>query len=245
MPESSAEHGGVEDVAGLVAGEADVGVGAGARGGEGAAAHLGRSLAVRGPRAGAVDRLTEAPEVVAHAQQDRALFGGDRAVRHRRDVEDHVAVLAHKARSGPQTNKKGPAFDPQQVKALIIKGLNQSEEGDVNGAKESFAQAAQLNPSSYEAVQNLGAMLEASGDLNGAMAKYQEAMTLMPEFPGAIYNFAYCLEKAHLNSDAGAMYQKFHELTGRYPYDPRHIVALQQEEARDRARGAQQRKKGY
>ncbi len=110
-----AEHGRVENRAGLVAGEADVGAGPGARCGEGAAAHQGRSLPVRGPGAGGVDRLTEPLEVVAHAQQDRALFGRDRAVRHRRDVEDHVAVLAHPVDQRVQHGVERVVADPHGV----------------------------------------------------------------------------------------------------------------------------------
>ena len=89
-----------------------------------------------------------------------------------------------------------------------------------------------MDPASYEAMQNLGSCIEASGDLNSALAKYQAALALKPSNDGAYYNLAYMLEKLNLPADAGLMYQRFHELAGKYPYDPKHIVALQQEDAR-------------
>jgi hypothetical protein len=41
------------------------------------------------------------------------------------------------------------------------------------------------------------------------------------------------------------MYQKFHDIAGRYPYDPRHIVMLQQDQVREKARNEQLKKRGY
>lgn len=158
----------------------------------------------------------------------------------------HVAEIEKGLRAAAKKHsKKGPTFDPQEVQALINKGISQSEDGDVEGAKRSFNRALELNPNSYEALENLGAIMEAAGDLNGAMNKYQAAMNLKPNFDGAYYNMAYVLEKASLPADAGMMYQKFHEIAGKYPYDPKHIVALQQDDARQRARAEQLKKRGY
>ncbi|HEY9720121.1 MAG TPA: tetratricopeptide repeat protein [Trichormus sp.] len=159
----------------------------------------------------------------------------------------HIADLQKelKANAKRHSSKKAPSFDPAEVQALVTKGISESEDGDIEGAKHSFDRALELNPNSYEATQNIGALLEASGDLTGAMAKYQQAMALEPTFDGALYNMAYVLEKANLPADAGMMYQRFHELAGRYPYDPKHIVALQQDDARERARQEQLKKRGY
>jgi tetratricopeptide (TPR) repeat protein len=157
----------------------------------------------------------------------------------------HVSELIKELKSEAHRHGKPGAFDPQEVQALINKGISQSEDGEIEAAKHSFERALELNPKCYEAVQAIGSLLEATGDLNGAMAKYQAAMVLKPEFDGAVYNMAYVLEKANLPSDAGAMYQKFHEMAGRYPYDPKHIVSLQQEDVRERARKEQIKKRGY
>jgi tetratricopeptide (TPR) repeat protein len=159
-------------------------------------------------------------------------------LRHIADIEKQLhAKVHHKG--------KAPPFDLQEVQALLSKGISQTEDGDIDGAKHTFLRALELNPNSFEATQYLGGLLEAAGDLNGAIAKYQAAMALKPSFEGAYYNMAYVLEKANLPSDAGAMYQKFHELAGRYPYDPKHIVSLQQEDVRERARQEQIKKRGY
>jgi len=159
----------------------------------------------------------------------------------------HIAELEKQLKAGAKRHpsKNAPIFDPLEVQALISKGINQSEDGDIEGAKHSFERAQELNPNSYEATQNLGALLEGSGDLSGAMTKYQAAMALQPKFDGSLYNLAYVLEKANLPADAGMMYQRFHELAGRYPYDPKHIVSLQQDDARERARAEQLKKRGY
>ncbi|MGH9551651.1 MAG: tetratricopeptide repeat protein, partial [Terriglobales bacterium] len=158
----------------------------------------------------------------------------------------HIDDLEKGLRANAKKKKKGgPVFDPAEVQALINRGISESEDGDLDGAKRTFDRALELNPNSYEALQNIGALLEAGGDLNGAMQKYQAAMALRPRFDGAMYNFAYVLEKASLPADAGMMYQKFHEIAGRYPYDPKHIVALQQDDARLRARQEQLKKRGY
>ncbi|HNA72673.1 MAG TPA: tetratricopeptide repeat protein, partial [Candidatus Obscuribacter sp.] len=116
------------------------------------------------------------------------------------------------------------------------------EHGEVDSAAQSFAKAAELDPRCFVAFQNWGAVLEAQGDLRGASEKYQAALDLKPKYDGLYYNMAYLLEKLNMRSEAGRWYKRFHELAGKYPYDPKHIVSLQQEEARERARSAASRK---
>jgi tetratricopeptide (TPR) repeat protein len=164
--------------------------------------------------------------------------------RNNQETLKHIIQLKKKAKSGTRHSGK-QSFDPQEVQTLISKGISASEDGNLEGAKSMFEQALQLNPSSFEALQNLGATLEASGDLNGAIAKYQEAKNQEPDFAGVYYNLAYCLEKAGLGTEAAGMYQKFHDIAGRYPYDPRHIVMLQQDQVREKARNEQLKKRGY
>ena len=91
----------------------------------------------------------------------------------------------------------------------------------------------------------MGEIAEISGDLNGALTKYQQASELRPQFGGALFNLGVILEKMGLAADAGLMYQRFHELDGKYPYDPRHIVNIQQGEVRRRAREFEIKKRGY
>src|SRR5262249_13745761 len=117
--------------------------------------------------------------------------------------------------------------------------------GEIEQAKSTFAHVLQLNPDSFEANQNLGLLAEATGDLNGAMEQYKRGMALLPKFDGVYYNMAYLLEKLSLPADAGLMYQRFHEIAGKYTYDPKHIVGLQQEDARQRAKEQEIRQRGY
>lgn len=167
-------------------------------------------------------------------------------VAYNKESAKHIMDLEKTLRQGARsTKKKLITYDPEEVQALVMKGISQYDDGDLDGAKATFQRALELNPQSFEATQNLGGCLEAAGDLNGATAKYQAGMMILPKYDGAVYNMAYLLEKLNLPAEAGLMYQKFHELAGKYPYDPKHIVALQQEEARERAKQEQLRRRGY
>lgn len=160
--------------------------------------------------------------------------------------QQHIIALERELKRGVRKSKKGaPVFNPEEYDALISKGQRLYDDGELEAAQQAFVQAAQMNPQGFEAMQNWGTCMEAAGDLNGAMAKYQAAMALKPTFDGAYYNIAYVLEKLNLPAEAGLMYQKFHEIAGRYPYDPKHIVSLQQDDARQRARQEQIRRRGY
>ncbi|HEY9677309.1 MAG TPA: tetratricopeptide repeat protein [Drouetiella sp.] len=161
------------------------------------------------------------------------------------ETNKHIADMEKVLRANVGKKRKGTQVDPQEVSALVRKGLNQVDDGDLDGAKQTFSRVLELDPQNFDGTQNTGSVLEAQGDLNGASAKYQAAMALQPKYDGCVYNFAYLLEKMNLGAEAGLKYQEFHEIAGRYPYDPKHIVALQQEDARKRARAEQLKKRGY
>jgi tetratricopeptide (TPR) repeat protein len=181
------------------------------------------------------DRLPDSIEAwkqVAAMQKDQT-----GTLRHVNDLIKQVhSEIKHKSKTD---------FDPTEVNALLNKGIDQSENGEIEQAKSTFAHVLQLNPDSFEANQNLGLLAEASGDLQGALEQYKKGMALLPNFDGVYYNMAYLLEKLSLPADAGLMYQRFHEIAGKYPYDPKHIVALQQEDARRRNREQEIRQRGY
>lgn len=118
------------------------------------------------------------------------------------------------------------------VQALLIKGITQSDSNELDAAKATFTIMTTNYPDCFEGWQNLGALEEASSNLQEAMADYKKAIELAPEFDGLYFNMAYLLEKMGLAADAGGMYEKFHSLSGKYPYDSRHIVGLEQEYAR-------------
>jgi tetratricopeptide (TPR) repeat protein len=155
----------------------------------------------------------------------------------------HINDLRHELKD--ESKPKKGQVDPKEIHTLIWKGVRQVDDGDVSGAKSNFERALELDARSFGAIENLGEIMEAGGDLNGALAKYQAAMALKPKYDGLYYNMAYLLEKMNLPADAGLMYQKFHELAGRYPYDPKHIVSLQQDEARQRALEELKHRRGY
>lgn len=143
----------------------------------------------------------------------------------------HIQELNREARANHST--KG--VDPEEIRSLISQGIKDSESGDLGSAKQAFSKACELDPKSFLAHQNYGGALEAEGDLRAAAEQYQAALDLRPKYDGLYYNMAYLLEKLNMKAEAGRWYKRFHELAGKYPYDPKHIVSLQQEEARERA----------
>jgi tetratricopeptide (TPR) repeat protein len=160
------------------------------------------------------------------------------------DTIKHLADIRKIMKNGAKKKRK-ETVDPAQIRQLIWKGIDQTEDENLAGAKVTYERALELNPQSFSALQYVGENAEASNDLNGAIAKYQAAMALKPTYDGAYYNIAYVLEKMNLQAEAGLMYQRFHEISGHYPYDPKHIVSLQQEEARERARTELKKRRGY
>ncbi len=164
--------------------------------------------------------------------------------RNNTDTLKHINELERQQRAKVKQDSK-LSYNFEEMQAMIADGIRQADGGDLSAAKTTFEKILEMNPRCFEAVQNLGALKEVAGDLTGAMADYKQAMTLMPKFDGVYYNMAYLLEKFGLPAEAGLMYQRFHEIAGKYPYDSKHIVGLQQEDARRRAKEELLRKRGY
>jgi Flp pilus assembly protein TadD len=156
----------------------------------------------------------------------------------------HIKDLEKAARSNARKHAK-EAYDPEQIQTLLNQGVADTENGDTENARSVFQRVLVMDPRNFEATQNIGFLMEAAGDLNGAMTQYRKASEFLPDYDGAYYNMGYLLEKLGLPADAGMMYQKFHEIAGSYPYDPKHIVSLQQEDARERAKREEFKKRGY
>ncbi len=158
----------------------------------------------------------------------------------------HITELDKQIKQEIKSRKKKPLpYDPQEVDAFIAKGIEQYEDGDLEGARASFERAAELNPASFRATQNLCFVQEAQGDLNSAVATSQKAIPLNPRYDGAVYNLAYLLEKMNLPDDAARMYQNFRDMAQQYPYDPQHIIELQQNIIRAQKKEEFIRKRGY
>jgi tetratricopeptide (TPR) repeat protein len=148
-------------------------------------------------------------------------------------TKKHITELSRLARQGGHRNKN--AVDPAEVKSTIAQGIAEVEEGNMDAAKETFGKAEEMDPKNFIPCQNLGLIYESQEDLAQAIPMYQKALDLKPKYDGLYYNMAYILEQLNRRAEAGAWYKRFHELAGKYPYDPKHIVSLQQEDARARA----------
>ena len=158
----------------------------------------------------------------------------------------HIQDLIKRIKLEQKTRKKTPLlYDPEEVDACVTKGIEQYEDGQLDQAKASFERGLEINPASTESLMNLCAVQEAQGDLKGAVATNQKATQVNPAFDGAFYNLAYLLEKIELPAEAGMMYKKFHDLSGKYPYDPQHIIDLQQDLIRQQKIQENMKRRGY
>lgn len=157
-----------------------------------------------------------------------------------------IEELTKKIKLEQKLRKKTPlTYDPEEVDAFVSKGIEQYEDGQLDAAKASFERALELNPNSVEATMNISAVQEAQGDLKAAVATNQKATQICPGFDGAYYNLAYLLEKLELPAEAGMMYKKYHDLSGKYPYDPQHIIDLQQDLLRQQKLQENMKRRGY
>ncbi len=145
------------------------------------------------------------------------------------EILNHVKELIKEARrlDKERSKGKGETYDRDELQALLIKGIGEVDEGQLQAAKRTYNRALELYPDSLEGLQNLGLIYEQEGNLDKAMENYKKAIEVKPENDGLYYNMGYLLEKMRLPVEAGRMYKKFHDLTGKYPYDPKHIVKLQ------------------
>ncbi|MDZ4832542.1 MAG: tetratricopeptide repeat protein [Candidatus Melainabacteria bacterium] len=152
------------------------------------------------------------------------------------DIVARMKDLQKRAQSKVKRKKNEPTFDKDEVDSLIIRGIEEVDEGNLQAAKATFNRALELNPNCWEAYQNLGSILEVEGDIPRASESYNKAMALEPAFCGLYYNMGYVLEKMRLPIEAGRMYKRFHDCDGKYPYDPKHINQLQLEDVRQQMR---------
>jgi len=189
---------------------------------------LARAEAFRGQYAKAIDAYQEVASMTKNNQE----------------TLKEIKELEHQARAGVHKHGK-ETYSPEQLQGLVDRAIAQAEDGHLDQASSTFQQGLALNPNCFQCIQNIGLLKEQAGDLQGAMVEYKKAAEIMPKYDGVYYNMGYLLEKLGLPADAGLMYQRFHEVAGMYPYDPKHVVALQQEDARQRARAEQIRKRGY
>jgi len=157
------------------------------------------------------------------------------------EILSRIKQLQRLEQNKQKRKKKDITFDEDEVNSLIIRGCEEVDEGKFQNAKQTFNRALEINPNCWEAYQSLGGILEIEGDMSRASQHYQKAMELEPDYAGLYYNMGFVLEKMHLPVEAGRMYKRFHDIDGRYPYDPKHITQLQLEDVRQQMRQNQSR----
>lgn len=150
-------------------------------------------------------------------------------------ILDHIKEL-QKLAIKKQKDKKTPLYDEDEVNALIKRAMAENAEGQPGEAKATFNRCLEINPNCWEAYQHLGLILVLEGDFTRALKDFEKALQIEPSFAGLYYNMGYVLERVHLPVEAGRMYRKFHEIDGKYPYDPKHINQLQLEDVRQQMR---------
>ena len=154
-------------------------------------------------------------------------------------TKDNKAILKRAsklAKQKPSNNPKKVNCSDSNVQALLVKGITQADAKEYDAAQSTFELMVSNYPTCFEGWQNHGALQDAASNLQAAMADYKKALELAPDYDGLYFNMAYLLEKMGLAAEAGNMYEQFHTLSGKYPYDSRHIVALEQEYARQQVK---------
>ncbi len=161
-----------------------------------------------------------------------------------KDLTKHIFKLEKELKTQAHSHKKTTA-DVTGSNEWVSKGLKATDNNHLPDAQMDFAKALDLWPENFRAKQQLGFILEINKHMDEALDTYNKVIALKPDYDGLYYNKAYILEKLNLLAESGLEYQKFHELAHKYPYDPKHIVGLQQEDARLRARAQQIKERGY
>jgi Flp pilus assembly protein TadD len=95
------------------------------------------------------------------------------------------------------------------AKDAYDRGFKAWMEGDFEGAKKGFSEAANADPKAASPHYSLGVMLERLGDLSGAQAEYRTAFTLKPDHEIAMGAYALCLAAAgHVGEADGFLTEK-------------------------------------
>jgi len=77
-----------------------------------------------------------------------------------------------------------------QVEEIYAQGIQALQRGDLAGAETAFNKVLRLAPSSAEAYNSLGWVLQAEGKIDPAIREFQAAIKLKPDFPLAHINLS-------------------------------------------------------
>jgi len=98
-----------------------------------------------------------------------------------------VAVTAFGSSALSAAQKSKP---PSQVEAIYAQGMQALQRGDLPAAETAFNKVLRLAPSSPEAHNSLGWVLQAEEKIEPAIREFQAAIKLKPDFPQAHINLA-------------------------------------------------------
>ncbi|MCS7338484.1 MAG: tetratricopeptide repeat protein [Verrucomicrobiae bacterium] len=114
----------------------------------------------------------------------------------------HVPRYAYRRIPKPQPG------DAQRAQAALARGIEAYRARRLSDAIEAYKQAAQADPSSFEAHYNLGVAAYESKAYSTALAAYETALAIVPDSTLARYNFALALRDAGYLLDAAAELEK-------------------------------------
>src|SRR5713226_4987093 len=95
------------------------------------------------------------------------------------------------------------AKPPAQAEEIYAQGMQALQRGDLPAAETAFNKVLRLAPSSAEAHNSLGWVLQAEGKIEPAIREFQAAIKLKPDFPQAHINLSNAFLRS--GSRAGAL----------------------------------------
>ena len=87
------------------------------------------------------------------------------------------------------------AEDPENARAISLKGLVLWQDGEFMAAKDALEQAIRLSPNESQFFNYLGIIRFDLGDEAGSLASFGRAVELDGGNPGALYNYAFALAR--------------------------------------------------
>jgi Tfp pilus assembly protein PilF len=97
---------------------------------------------------------------------------------------------------------------PKAAAALVAKGLQEHQAGDLGAAKRDYTQAIKDDPTNKFAYYNLGLILQTEGDKAGAENNYRTVLNLDSKYAPALYNLAILRTEAKSIPEAIDLYRR-------------------------------------
>src|SRR5258707_15252328 len=97
---------------------------------------------------------------------------------------------------------------PEPVRSSLQLALERHESGDFAEAARMYRESLRLDPTSIEAHNNLGNILQAENRLEEALTHFQEAARLRPDLAAVHYNLGNCRNAQGLFREAASSYRR-------------------------------------